>query len=280
MATTKQNIKFSFGNWQKLPYHVFDDIMIMMGRESLNDLQKCRKVCKSWNVMMSQMTKYEKDSIRRKAESLAKQIRKEWEVLEQRRDEWSDFEMIKEEWEEIGPYPCFPEIITTASLAHHGMLGSVDGSWLDLGCCLVDLQKVDPASSPSEHEHLASLVSCVTDTVSIVDVSNCDLVKIMDSVKSENLFISDQRLSSEETRALVRAMETRVESLELGDYEEMSLDITALTQYSGQGKCRRVMCWYDTADRYKKEMRSWARRINWTVLFNLDEYIVIKRKQL
>ena len=162
MATTKQNIKFSFGNWQKLPYHVFDDIMIMMGRESLNDLQKCRKVCKIWNVMMSQMTIYEKDNIRRKAESLAAQIREEWE----------DFEMIREEWEEneeaeSEPFPPLPKIATTASLAHHGMFGSVELEFMDL-------KDVDLASV--HVEHLASLFSCVTVTysVSIINASKQD----------------------------------------------------------------------------------------------------------
>ena len=62
-------------------------------------------------------------------------------------------------------------------------------------------------------EHLASLFSCVmvTYNVCIINVSNCNLVSILDSVKSEDLFISKQRLSSEETRVLVRAMESRVE---------------------------------------------------------------------
>ena len=138
MAGTKHTkSSLALGNWQNLPYHVFGDIMTMtmMGMESLNDLQKCRKVCKSWNVMMSQMTKYGKDTIRKKAESLAYQIRKEWEDLEQRREEWyyleqrrewEDFEMIREEWEEneeaeSKPFPPFPDIATTASLAHHGI---------------------------------------------------------------------------------------------------------------------------------------------------------------
>ena len=70
-----QNIKMSpTGNWQNLPHHVFGDIMTMMGRKSLQDLQKSRQVCQSWNVMMSQMTKYEKSNIRIQAESLDDQI--------------------------------------------------------------------------------------------------------------------------------------------------------------------------------------------------------------
>ena len=51
---------------------------------------------------------------------------------------------------------------------------------------------------------------------------------------------------------------------------EVSLDIRALTQYSGQGKCEGVGFYRGTAVRYKKDLRSWAEKINWTV--NLDIY--------
>ena len=246
--------------------------MIMMGRESLNDLQKCRKVCKSWNEMMSQVTKYEKDNIRRKAESLAAQIREEWEDLEQRRKEWEDFEMIREEWEEneepeSKPFPPFPDIATTASLAHHGMFGSVE-----LEC--MDLKDVDLASV--HVEHLASLFSCVmvTYNVCIINVSNCNLVSILDSVKTECLVISKQRLSREETWALVRAMESHVDMVVLGLYGDVRVDMMALTQYNGQGKCQWVRCWHDTARKYREEVRSWARRINWTGQWDLDGNIM------
>ena len=48
----------------------------------------------------------------------------------------------------------------------------------------------------------------------------------------------------------------------------MSLDSMALTQYRGQGKCWEVACYRETANRYKEEVRSWAKRINWTVFEN------------
>ena len=38
-----KNFKMSRGNWQNLPHHVFGDIMTMMGRERLNDLQQDQK---------------------------------------------------------------------------------------------------------------------------------------------------------------------------------------------------------------------------------------------
>ena len=104
-----------------------------------------------------------------------------------------------------------PEIICAASLAHHGLLGSVD--WIRLGN--VDLRDVDPTSVPAEH--LTSLVSCVTGWVSIMKVSGCDLVTILDNVKSRVLNIPNQSLGSEETQALVQAMESGVEEVGLNE---------------------------------------------------------------
>ena len=169
--------------------------------------------------MVSQMTKLRRDTIRKRAEGLAA--------------------FIRERWVESGEKaPSIHEISDAASLAHHGMLGSVE--WMLLS-------NVDLACIPAEH--LASLTSCVTEYVSIRTVSNCDIISILDSVKSQGLFISSKSLSCEETQALVRAMESSVEELGLGTWGEVSLDTRALTQYSGQGKCKRVMCYSDTSQR-------------------------------
>ena len=146
-----------------------------------------------------------------------------------------------------------PEIICAASLAHHGLLGSV--AWMRLG-------DVDLTSVPTEP--LASLASSVTGRVLIENVSGCDLVTILGSVKSEVLSISRQSLGSEETQALVQAMESRVELVML--YGDVTLDIRDLMEYSGQGKCREVGCGMgDTADRYREQLRTWATSNNWIV---------------
>ena len=227
------------GNWQNLPHYIFGDLMSMMARENLHELQKCRQVCQSWNVMTSQMTKNEKDTIWKKAESLADQIR-----------------------ENLNRFPpLLPEITTPASLAHHGMLDCSMN--LLLGPVnFVSLRDVDLASVPAEH--LASLTSCVTHNFEIENVSNCDIVNIFDHVTCLGLDISRQTLSCEETQALVRAMETRVRDVVLGHRGgEVSLDITALTQYSGQGECQELEFHHDAATRYSEEVRSWTRRINW-----------------
>ena len=42
----------SYGHdWQYLPVVVFDEIQMMIGLKSLNNLHKCRQVCWIWNEM-------------------------------------------------------------------------------------------------------------------------------------------------------------------------------------------------------------------------------------
>ena len=103
-------------------------------------------------------------------------------------------------------------VITCAySLAHHGLLSSMKD---------MVLRDVDLTSVPAEH--LASLASCVTRIVYIENVSGCDLVTILDSVKSKELHISSQSLDSVEYVWL---------------YGDVTLDIRVLMEYSGQEKC-------------------------------------------
>ena len=215
------------GCWKNIPDLIFSDIVMMMSLESLVDLHRSRQVCQNWNVMITQMTKLEKDTIRRKTENMAAEIRLEWRTFHH--------------------IPLLPKIITAASLAQHGMLGSVK---------MMRLEDVNLASVPAEH--LASLTSGVSGGVLISNVSNCDMINIMDNVKSTVLNIRSQSLGSEETRALVRAMESDVTAVQLS--VGVSLDIRALTQYRGQGRCEEV--WYE-ADMYISHLRSWAQGINW-----------------
>ena len=218
--------------WQNLPDLIFSDLMKIVGLDSIVDIHKCRQICQSWNAMISEMTKHKKDAIQRNAES--SKIRKRWAGRR---------------------HPQIPEISLAARLAHHGLLGNL---------LYMRLMNVDLFSVPAEH--LASLASCETLFSCIRNVSNCDMISILDNLKCKELYISSQTLSSEETRALVRAMESRVERVILGSTfkGEWSLDIRALTRYSGQGRCKNLIIW-DSGDRYLEEVRSWAQKQDWDI---------------
>ena len=154
----------------------------------------------------------------------------------------------------------FPElqIVTcAASLAHHSFIKSIPSlllSRLDLSLIPVD--------------QLASLVSCVTWSVEIrSDVTGCDLLRFIDSLRCEWLYIG-VNMGSEETQALVKAMESHVVNVMIRGSWKMTLDITELTKYSGQGKCSQIHC-YGYVDVFKEELMTWAQRKNWkTELIN------------
>ena len=132
----------SYG-WQNLSDLIFTDIIAMLGLKNIEEVQKCRKVCHIWNVIISQVTKYKKEIIKRNAESLVNRIRADW-ILNH-----------------LTP---LPEITSAASLAHHGMLGSVD---------VMNLMNVDLSSVP--HNHLASLASCMMKCVILKMSANVTL---------------------------------------------------------------------------------------------------------
>ena len=138
------------------------------------------------------------------------------------------------------------------------------------------LRDVDLASVPVEH--LASLASCVTGWIRIWNVSNIDLVKILDSSNCEWLRLSNQNLSTVETQAVVRAM-ANVEKMSFGFGGEVPLDISALVTYGGQGKCRSVRFENDSmAAMYREDIQRWATRISWTVTRDNNHKISIERK--
>ena len=270
---------------------IFEKIMLMVGHSSLDSLDSCRQVCKTWNTKImdkiwERPTKkwgtiiqrrietersWGEDSLRfnldffpsnekiLKSKLLGKTDSNyylpKFSTLETRGIISMDvFESLTERVFYMMHRDCLPAVTFAASLAHHGLLGSMH--YLIL--------RDDLTSVPAEH--LASLVSCVRVTglgsVDIQSLSCIDLVTILDSVKSERLKIKIQSLGREETQALVRAMESGVERVDLN--EEVTLDIEALTEYSGQGTCKVVLVNYDTATRYRSRLTTWATKINWT----------------
>ena len=131
------------------------------------------------------------------------------------------------------------------------------------------LSYVNLTSVPAEH--LSSQASCVTESVKIHNVRGCGLITILNNVKSKELSFWSQSLGSEETRALVRAIESRVEKVELDC--GVTLDIRVLMDYNGQGKCRKVK----DRDRYSEQLKTWARGRNWTVTCDDEFFFIIER---
>jgi len=267
-------------SWLGLPELLFSDIMMMVGLESLNRLHGCRQVCTTWNEMILRVI-WESPHNRR---IMKERIERSWgpdmfpsdeQILNAR---WLEkraildtakiqglIERVKEANENYEG-GSKSELMCAARLARHGLLGSLD----HLNLCNVDLSSV-----PTLHQ--ASLASGVTGSLNIENVTGCDLVSILTSVKCSLLYISRQSLGSEETRALVQAMESRVERVKLWMWEEVTLDIEALAQYSGQGVCWKVWLWEDTVARYGEQLRTWARTKDWRVSTDDTNNIIVNK---
>ena len=231
----------SFQNLLHNPDDYFGDVMTMVGLGRLEDLHRCRQVCRSWNEMISHMTNRSKRTIQIKAGSVADEITNKW---------------------KDGHTPLLPEITTAAYLAHHGLLRSVEDMWLE---------DVDLASVPTEH--LTSLASIVTGSIDVDNVSNCDLSHLLGPARCDGLGIW-QSLSSEQTNVLEWAMEHGVETLEI--WGDVRMDIEALALYNGLGKCWEVLCDGGTGvipDIYTTDLKAWAQNINWDVETNENEVL-------
>ena len=80
---------------------------------------------------------------------------------------------------------------------------------------------------------------------------------------------------------MVRAMESNVEYVTLGsnlDEQSMYLDLEALVQYNGQGRCYKLQCSIRPQDIFESEMmRDWADKMRWDVVNEDENNIKIMR---
>ena len=151
------------------------------------------------------------------------------------------------------------KVTFAASLAYHGCIKTIRN---------LDLRHIDLTSIPADHP--ATLVSCVTCEVTIMNtVTGFDLVRFIDSLRCEWLYIG-VIMGTEETQALVRAMESHLVNVRIRGSWKMTLDIAELTKYSGQGKCSHIQCYgYVYNNVFKEELGTRAQIKNWkTELIN------------
>ena len=172
---------------------------------------------------------------------------------------------LVEKFSSLGLCPELKRITCAASLAHQGFIKTIRR---------LNLDDVELSSIPADH--LASLVSCVTSDVQIRNtVSGFDLVRFIDSLRCKWLLIG-VIMGTEETQALVKAMESHVVNVMIRGSWKMTLDITELTKYSGQGKCSQIHC-YGYVDVFKEELMTWAQRKNWKTELINNGPLYIKR---
>ena len=280
-------------NWLILPEILFTEIMLMVGLQSIDSLHKCRQVCRTWNENILRLIW--KNLHKKKLIKL--RIKEDWRYISKFKptnvnfQEWCCISKLEDTFRQI---PSSKEVSHAKWLEKKGLLPSkvvkklqvfvgtlfkchsTDERVITYAACLahqgllelefprLKLKNVDLSLIPVEQ--LNSLVSCVRG-IGIKNVRGCDLSNIFKglqrSSKIDSLDISQQSLGREETQVLVHAMESRVEIVTLGDEGEVKLDIMALTKYSGQGKCRMIMCNEGFLTSHREELETWAKSHDW-----------------
>ena len=122
-------------------------------------------------------------------------------------------------------------VSSAASFIHHGYITEVERMRLRN----IDLSEVAHASA------LADVT--VTSNVWIHNVVG-SIAPIISRIKCPVLRITKMRLCTEDTAALVQAMQTSVEEVLLGvEGDSPELDMDTLLTYDGRGPCGKVECW-------------------------------------
>jgi len=190
--------------------------------------------------------------------------------------------IMEDDFSSITVFPQDPksmslqDLARAASLVHHGILGEVSFENFHL-------ESVNLSSIPTQQ--LGSLAACVTDEVCIHgDVNIPNLGVLLDKVWCYSLIFTNRTLQTEDTSALIRAMQTRVYKVDV-IYEHI-VDrefIRALRNYDGKGECAEVMLFVKEMDpntfRYTEEdLRQCAQAIDWDVQV-IHTLFIIRRKQ-
>ena len=113
----------------------------------------------------------------------------------------------------------------------------------------------------------------------IVFISNVsgNIAPIISRIKCECLWISEMKLNSEDTAALVLNMQNNVEEVRLGLYGFVKLDWDSLLSYDGRGRCRVVECSGQTRKRYGHKLAILGKTMGWSVEKG-SQNVLIERK--
>ena len=159
-------------------------------------------------------------------------------------------------------------VSSAASFIRYNYITGVEKIILDN----IDLAQVAHASSLADVN--------VSYDVFINNVSG-NIARIISRVKCECLWISEMKLSSEDTAALVLNMQNNVEEVRLGGNGRRSgfveLDWDSLLSYDGRGRCRVVECSGQTRKRYGHKLEILGKTMGWSVEKG-SLYVLIKRK--
>ena len=102
--------------------------------------------------------------------------------------------------------------------------------------------------------------------------------KLLPLVSCHKLVMWDIDLTTDDTFTLANCLQTNVTKLLLCD--GVSLDMSVLFDYEGDGLCNYVRCGFSSCTWYRHQMTFWARKMGWTVSDSGNAYFggIIIRK--
>ena len=184
-----------------------------------SDLEAAGKTCQRWSEICDDISKKKREEAAEISDSWKNTFRhRDWHNVETYPDRDGNSRKLVIEY-----IPPLSQVASAAALARQGFLTSVRS------LALVD---VDISGVPTED--LAKLLGCVTESV-IIENLRGDVTSVFSNINCVILVIDKMSLSPVDTQALVSAMDTRVEEINL--HEGVTLDLETLTQYDGTGKC-------------------------------------------
>ena len=102
---------------------------------------------------------------------------------------------------------------------------------------------------------------------------------IFSNITSDQLGIRSSALTPADTQQLVAGMVRGVRSVMLGELGTVTLHMETLAQYDGRGQCEEVLVLgSDMKMQYGGQVKAWMQRIDWTIDYEDEDCIMIKRK--
>ena len=173
---------------------------------------------------------------------------------------------IKSTWKE-NHRPSVAQLRSASKLATDGYLTSLD---------FLNLKKINITDIHSDQISKLSMIVSKKYLIWGLKHSN-QLSSILANVRSTELSLLSMNLDQTETRALVTAMEDRVEAVELGP--GITLDTEQLVLYwetgRGRGKCRLLQLSGSVMTSLGEKIRPLAETVGWRVSSNISTGTVI-----
>ena len=269
----KRPRKKSVGKWNSLPSVVFENILLFLAQQNVEDVHRCRAVCKAWNdniknefckpsrrgVIRERLNfNWREGSYPSRHEILQAKKAIRYGILDQTKVE--DF-VVRIKLAMLGGHtilpqirlrPTFEDYNSAANLAEAGLIHRIDtlGVWEGYNIGNISRKAVD------------SLINCVTGNLYVKRISGTPLIcQVYGKARCNVLGIGHQILNEHSTRALVETMEARINYLLIR--ANVLLDIDTLIEYSGLGLCKDIRLGYDAANKYGERLMKWASRCKW-----------------